>query len=192
MSDGSRCSTISCIGGISIADLDTGHDVWRLIYTSAFDAFGTPFRPGVPFNSFCNRWIGGASVGMLNPSRFHNACRCLNYWWQNMRSLRALATKTASSNEGNGHDQPPRRLASRRSACRVEEESKGRARPHCGSGVNLARLSQLAVKHPSNGRISGGVVPQGRRPRMDGDYAIGMPSVVILGGGWSGKLILSR
>ena len=56
----------------------------------------------------------------------------------------------------------------------------------------LARLSQLAVKHPSNGRISGGVVPQGRHHRMDGDYAIGMPSVVILGGGWSGKLILSR
>ena len=54
------------------------------------------------------------------------------------------------------------------------------------------RLSQLAVKHPSNGRISGGVVPQGRHHRMDGDYAIGMPSVVILGGGWSGKLILSR
>ena len=56
----------------------------------------------------------------------------------------------------------------------------------------LTRLSQLAVKHPSNGRISGGVVPQGRHHRMDGDYAIGMPSVVILGGGWSGKLILSR
>ena len=59
-------------------------------------------------------------------------------------------------------------------------------------GAWLTRLSQLAVKHPSNGRISGGVVPQGRHHRMDGDYAIGMPSVVILGGGWSGKLILSR
>jgi hypothetical protein len=43
-------------------------------------------------------------------------------------------------------------------------------------GFQLARLSQLAVKHPSNGRISGGVVSQGRHHRMDGDYAIGMPS----------------
>ena len=61
----------------------------------------------------------------------------------------------------------------------------------CGQ-QRLSPTSQLAVKHPSNGRISGGVVPQGRHHRMDGDYAIGMPSVVILGGGWSGKLILSR
>ena len=70
-------------------------------------------------------------------------------------------------------------------------EGHGRRR-HRGAVAGLARLSQLAVKHPSNGRISGGVVPQGRHHRMDGDYAIGMPSVVILGGGWSGKLILSR
>ena len=39
----------------------------------------------------------------------------------------------------------------------------------------LARLSQLAVKNPSNGQISGGVVSQGRHHRMDGDYAIGTP-----------------
>jgi hypothetical protein len=58
--------------------------------------------------------------------------------------------------------------------------------------TRLTRLSQLAVKNPSNGRISGGVVSQGRHHRMDGHYAIGMPSVVILGGGWPGKLILSR
>lgn len=60
------------------------------------------------------------------------------------------------------------------------------------AAVWLAQLSQLAVNNPSNGRISEGVVSQGRHHRMDGDYAIGMPSVVILGGGWSGKLILSR
>ena len=87
----------------------------------------------------------------------------------------------------------PGRLHSASGNCTPEDE---RDRPVPWSvplvPFTLARLSQLAVKHPSNGRISGGVVPQGRHHRMDGDYAIGMPSVVILGGGWSGKLILSR
>ena len=36
-----------------------------------------------------------------------------------------------------------------------------------------------------------GVVSQGRHHRVDGHYVTGIPSVVILGGGWPGKLILS-
>ena len=58
------------------------------------------------------------------------------------------------------------------------------------SSEHVLALSQL--REASLKRRISGVVPQGRHHRMDGDYAIGMPSVVILGGGWSGKLILSR
>ena len=58
------------------------------------------------------------------------------------------------------------------------------------AAVWLAQLSQLAVNNPSNGRISEGVVAQGRHHRVDGHCVFGMPSSVILGGRLLGQVDL--
>jgi hypothetical protein len=54
------------------------------------------------------------------------------------------------------------------------------------------RLSQLVTANPLELAVFWGVASQGRHHGLGCHCDAGTPSEVILGGGWSGKLILSR
>jgi hypothetical protein len=58
--------------------------------------------------------------------------------------------------------------------------------------AQLTRLSQLAAAKPLELAVFWGVASQGRHHGLGCHCDAGTPSEVILGGGWSGKLILSR